>query len=443
VFGRIASVFVEAPEAARLEDPVRVGSLYARLRNEALVGSMVAYGLFYFLRLNLSVAMKPLQEEFHYTNAELGAIAAQLSFTYGVSKGLSGLLADRASPRTFLVAGLLLSVVANVFFGFAASLGVFGVLWALNGAFQSTGAVASAKIMATWFSASERGTKTGIWNCSHQAGGAIAVILAGFFAAHFGWRGCFVGPAIVVAVLALLIARFLHDRPEAYGLPPVELHRADPSPAEDAARDVPFSRLLLHQVLLNRRVWLVALGSCCIYIVRYGALTWSIKYLENIRHLPDEEASTTASLLEWAGIPGALLSGWLSDRVFRARRAPVVCASFVLLAGSVWVLTRVPGSSPALDACVLALIGFFTYGPQLLLAGVGPVDMSSKRVAGAAVGFVGFVSYMGASVTNLVMGRLVDTLGWGSAFDFLAIAALVGALLCIPLWHKSAAGGFK
>jgi sugar phosphate permease len=437
----VLAFFREAKEAPRLEDPEEVDRRYRKLRVQALLGSMVAYALFYLLRNNLAVAIPLMIDDLHYTKTDLGKLTSTIYWVYAVSKLTSGLVADRSSPRAFMVTGLLLAALANCFFARASYLGLFMAIWAMNGVFQSLGAPPCAKVLATWFGASERGTKTGIWNISHQAGGGFAVALAGWFAASYGWQGCFLGPALVVVVLLLVVAPFLHDRPESHGLPPVEYHRNEETSLEDDARNEPFLRLLVSKVLLNRTLWLVALASGFTHFVRLGAIVWSPTYLNKVRHLDIASAGLSASLLEFLGVPGALLCGWLTDRFFRARRAPVVFVSLLGLSVSIALLVRVPENHPYLDAALIAAMGFFTYGPQLLLAGVAPVDMSSKRVAAAAVGFTGFVSYVGAALSTQYTGKLVDDYGWVTAFDCWAVAAAVGAALCLPLWNH--AGGRK
>jgi MFS transporter, OPA family, glycerol-3-phosphate transporter len=200
---------------------------------------------------------------------------------------------------------------------------------------------------------------------------------------------------------------------------------------------VPFGRLLWQRVLTNPRVWLIALASSCTYIVRAGAIDWLPKKVFEGNTVSIAGVGMASSLLEFLGIPGALVCGWLSDRVFGARRAPVVFGSLVLLAASIGLLAFVPAGHVAQQAGVLALIGLFTYGPQCLLAGVSPVDMSSKRVAAAAVGFTGLASYAGAAIQSNVTGWLLDSNhGWTSVYTFWGLAALAGALLCVPLWRS-------
>jgi sugar phosphate permease len=290
-----------------------------------------------------------------------------------------------------------------------------------------------------WFSVSERGTKWGLWNISHQAGGGIILVLAGWFAAWFGWRGAFVGPAVICLVGVLFILNRLRDRPEQLGLPPIEEYRDDPEAAEPAVEEgqaePSFFQLVVRRVLLNPHLLLLATASMCVYVVRYGSLDWATKYLVEVKGQNVAWAGTMTSLLEFVGIPGMLLAGWLSDRLFKARRAPICVICLLGLAGAVGALYAVPAGYPALDALALAAIGFFTYGPQMLLAGVAAADTCGAKVAAAAVGVTGVFSYAGAIIASAGTGALVDRWGWGGGFTLWASAAVLGALLVAPLWN--------
>ncbi|HZU95919.1 MAG TPA: MFS transporter [Planctomycetota bacterium] len=426
-------LFREAPVAPRIADPAVAAERYAKYRKQVLVASLVGYGLFYFCRNNYSVAIPLIADDkpLEISLEQLGIVRGNFLVMYGAWKLLTGLVADRSSPRRLMVAGLVASALLNVGFGLSGSIAAFMALWLLNGIFQSFGAPASAKTLAVWFGAAERGSKTGIWNISHQGGGALVLAFAGLCGKYFGWRGAMIVPALVALVGAIIIAPFLYDRPESEGLPPIDEWKSEPPPPISEAT-------ILRQVFLNPRCWVIALASACTYCVRYGALDWTPAYLKHVRGLDPLQSGMSASLLELLGIPGALLCGWLSDR-WSARRAPVVFVSLVLLAASTWGLFRVPAGHAGLDLLLLAAIGFFTYGPQMLLAGVAPVDMSDRRVAAAAVGFTGLASYLGAAVSSWGTGHLLPKghENWQGAFDFWALAAIAGALLCLPLWRAT------
>ncbi len=430
--------FREPPAAKRIEDKAELDATYRHWRRRMLYSSLIAYGLFYFTRKNISVALPLLSEELGFTNSELGVLGSLLYISYAISKGCFGLVGDRVDPRRFMAVGLACSAVVNILFSLSTSLVAFGIFWFMNGMVQAMGAPPCAKICVRWFSISERGTKWGIWNISHQAGGGIILILAGFFARWFGWQAVFIGPAIICLLGVFFIVNRLRDRPEQLGLPPIEEYRDDPEVAEgemDEDEGLTYWQLVVRRVLTNPNLLLLATASMFLYIVRYGTLDWGTKYLVEVRGHDVAWAGALTSLVEFLGIPGMLLAGWLTDKVFGARRAPVCLISLVLLAAATTAFYYVPDGQPWLDAAALMAIGFFTYGPQMLLAGVAAADTCGARVAAAAVGVTGVFSYAGAIVSSIGTGYAVDTWGWGGGFSLWIGCALMGALLLVPLWN--------
>jgi len=429
--------FKEPPAASSLTDPDEIARNYRHWRIRMLYGSLIGYGLFYFCRKNISVALPLLARDLGFSNAELGVLGSLLYVSYGLSKASIGLVADRLNPRRLMAVGLCLSAIMNVCFGLSSSLLTFCAFWLLNGMFQATGAPPSAKICVRWFSVSERGTMWGIWNISHQAGGGIILVLAGWLASVMGWRAAFIGPAIICMFGVFFIYNRLRDRPEELGLAPIEVYRDDPEVEEEHPDEeqIPFLSLVVRRVLTNPFLLQLATASLCVYVVRYGTLDWSTKYLVEVKGMNVAPAGALTSLIEFFGIPGMLLAGWLSDRLFGARRAPICVLSMLLLAGSMWLFYMVPPGHPWLDGAALAAIGFFTYGPQMLLAGVAAADTCGAQVAAAAVGITGLFSYIGAIISSAGTGAILDRWGWGGGFMLWIVCAGICVLLLLPLWN--------
>jgi MFS transporter, OPA family, sugar phosphate sensor protein UhpC len=435
----LVAFFREPPAREPLRDHAEIDRTYRRWRLQMLVASTAGYGFFYLTRKNISVALPLLSKHLGYSNTQLGLLGSLLYVTYGLGKLGFGLIGDRVDPRRFMAVGLILSAICNVAFGLSSSLLLLSLFWGLNGFFQSSGAPPCAKICVRWFSVSERGTKWALWNISHQAGGGVILVLAGFFAAHFGWRGVFLGPALLCLGGAAFIYAFVRDRPEELGLPPIELYRADPelrggdTGAVEAQES--FAHLVVRRVLLNPQLLMLACGSMCVYVVRYGTLDWAPKFLAEVKHQPIEWAGGLSSLIEFVGIPGMLLAGWISDRFFDARRAPICFIYLLALAAVTLAFFFVPPGERVLAAVAVGAIGFFTYGPQMLLAGVAAADTCGAQVASAAVGVTGLMSYVGAIATSLGTGALVDRYGWRGGFALWIGFTLLGALLMLPLWR--------
>ena len=74
---------------------------------------------------------------------------------------------------------------------------------------------------------------------------------------------------------------------------------------------------------------------------------------------------------------------------------------------------------------------FAIFGPQVLLVGTTPTDLSKRGTAAAAAGFVNFMGYMGAFTGDVVTGNLLKReygLGWQVAIWVWAAWAFLGAL---------------
>ncbi|WP_145447731.1 MFS transporter, partial [Staphylococcus hominis] len=74
--------------------------------------------------------------------------------------------------------------------------------------------------------------------------------------------------------------------------------------------------ILFKYVLNNKWVWAIAFTNIFVYFVRYGVLDWAPTYLSEEKHFDLSASGWAYFLYEWAGIPGTLLCGYLSDKLF-------------------------------------------------------------------------------------------------------------------------------
>ena len=85
------------PAAPRITDTAEVKRLYQHWRMRTLYSMVIGYAIFYFCRKNLSIANPVIREELGMSATEMGLVLAVHSIVYGVSKFLSGIVADRGS----------------------------------------------------------------------------------------------------------------------------------------------------------------------------------------------------------------------------------------------------------------------------------------------------------------------------------------------------------
>ena len=432
---RVAAALVTQPAKEPIKDQGKVNRLYAAWRFRVLYGSITGYALFYFVRKNFSIASKSITDEFHFTNTQWGHVMGIGTIVYAFSKFGSGVVGDRANPRFLLGLGLLFSAIVNFFFGFGASVLFFTVFWAINNLFQGTGVPPCVRLITHWFSPKEIGRAWGTWNASHQIGGTLIVLAAGQLIPAFGWRSAFWVPASICVLGALFVMNRLRDTPESLGLPPVEVYKGEAYEAKETKP--PFWDNFRTHILSNPWVWLVSVSNFFVYFVRTGIFDWGAKFLTEAKGLTIQQSSYALAAFEAAGLVGALVAGWLSDKTFKGRRAPVSIGYLVLLAGFLYAIFAVPDKSPWTVVVLYSVIGFLVYGPQLLVA-VAAADFATKSASASAVGLTGLFGYIGTAICAFATGSTVDARGWDGAIWLYVGAAVVAAVLILPTWNMRA-----
>jgi OPA family glycerol-3-phosphate transporter-like MFS transporter len=426
--------------------PDQVDPCYRRLRRRVYIGIFIGYAGYYLVRNNLALAIPDLLAEHpEYSKAQLGTAMTALSVAYGLSKFLMGSISDRSNPRFFMPLGLLLSAGLMAAFGLidalAASLGAIILVMALNGWVQGMGWPPCGKIMVHWFSTKERGLTVSTWNTAHNIGGALIANFALVGLILFNdWGAKFYFNALIAALIALVLFRLLEDSPQSRGLPAVEQYRND-YPAgysEKHEETLGFREIFLKYVLPNRFLWAIAIANAFCYFVRYGVVNWIPTYLETAKGFSFHQSSTAWAIYEYAAIPGTIACGWLSDRWFRGRRAPMTMIFMALTLVAVivyWLNLRGP---LWIDYAALFAIGFLVYGP-IMMIGLHSLDLVPKKAAGTAAGFTGFFGYVfGSAIAGTGVGWIADNWGWGGVFvTMIACCLLTIFFVSLTLGHRT------
>lgn len=440
MFKKLLKALSLPPVIPQLTDKKKISKMYHHWRWRMFIGCYGGYVVFYLMRKNISTTLPAMSRELGYTNTELGILGATLYVTYGIGKFINGVIGDRANIRYFSVIGLVGSIIATIFFGLSSSLFWLAFFWGLNGWFQSMGIAPYMRSLANWFNIGERGRVVGFWTTSHQMGTLLIFLLTSFLLLHFSWRTCFFVPAGIGIVAAFVLIWTLRDRPEAMGLPPVEVYKPEKDvdikaeKKEEEEYEHNFWKAFLHKIILNKWVWLCAVVNIFVYVVRFGADDWAPKFMVEVKNNTDAMAAFKSAANPLVGILGMIAAGYMSDKLFAARRGPIACVFMFLLAISIGVFYYIPPGHAVWDCIMLGVIGFFTYGPQLLIATVAPLDFGSKRLAASANGLIGLFGYVGATFSSVGTGIFVDKWGWGGGAAFWAACALAGGILTLFMW---------
>ncbi len=418
----------------------QIAKKYPHWRLRMFFVAYIAYTTYYFGRSSFDVSKQYITT---LGADQLGFIGAALGIAYGLSKFLMGNVSDRSNSRVFVATGLLISGVINLFLPSLLTMGatMVVVFMLVNGWAQGMGWPACVRIMTHWFSDKERGTKMGFWLSSHNAGAgilAIGVVPLGILLFN-GWHGLYYLAGILCILVAIVILLFSADTPQSVGLPSIEEYRHDyPSISGngmqgDREQELSAKTIFFQYVLNNPWIWLIAIANVFVYCSRYGILSWSTYYLIKVKHLSIAAGLSGFALFELPSVAGIMVMGWLTDKLFNGRRAPLIVICMALFVAVLFVYWRT--TTPWILLLSLSLMGVLIYAPVSLI-GILTIDLVPKKAVGTATGLVGLFGYFFGTVgAQAVIGMIATFYGWDKVFIFLIAASISAVILLSLCWN--------
>ena len=408
---------------------------YRYWRKRVLISVWISYAMFYMGRVNMSIAIPGIMDDFGYTKTVMGGILTALFGAYALGQFVNGQLGDKFGGRIMIFLGLILSAVFNLLFGFSSILTIMVIVWALNGYVQSMGWAPSVKTIANWFPRRVRGRIGGILGSSYQLGNAFSWALAGFLAGHLGWRWLFWVPSMILVAAAIHWYFRGRNAPEVVGLPSLE-EEEQGNAREEVLPDHHLGfGYTLKKVLSSPHIWYMAFGLFFLNIVRYGFMDWAPTYMFEVQKASISVAAYKAMAIPLAGSLGAIFAGWLSDKVFHLRRAPASAIMLLALGFFTWLFPQISGANWVASLATLIMIGFLTYGPHVAIVTYTPMDFGTRKAAASAAGFIDGMGYIGAALTGVLSGFLADHFGWSAAFYLWMAGAFGAAILMLLIWN--------
>lgn len=418
---------------------------FNRFKMESLLGVFIGYMAYYIVRNNFIFSTPYLKEELSLSATQIGLLSSAMLITYGCSKGFMSVLADKSNPRYFMATGLLLCILVNLCMGFTTSFYLFVGLVILLGLCQGMGVGPSIITVGHWFSRTERGRASTMWNVSHNVGGGLVAPIVGAAMNFLGtehWRvAAYIVPGLVAFIAVLLVLKLVKRRPVEEGLPTVEEISHEASVTEkvlkktqERPKDMSAWEIFYKYVFKNENSWYLVLIDIFTYMVRFGMITWIPLYLLTVKGLTKGEMGVSFMLFEWAAIPSTLIAGWLVDKYFKGKVMLLPFMCLIVVFGCVFGYMQ---SDSVFAITVFATItGCLIYIPQSMVA-VQAMEVIPSFALGSAVGLRGFMSYLvGTSMGTTLFGFVVDRFGWDSGFYLI----MGGALCCMTFCYLSHRG---
>ena len=406
--------------------------------NWAFIGLL--YTSFYMCRYNLPLAGGAIRSEFGFSRAQLGTIITTQLLAYACGQIINGLLTDRLGGKRAMLIGATGTIVMNILFGVASFWGLlslFIVIRGIDGYLQAFGSPGMVKINAAWFRHTERGSFAGIFGFMINLGrfginNLGAALLAGFIflglirIPPLHWRWLFWVPAGVALVIGTCMALIVKDTPEEAHFPPVNPHEEIGGRVQVKVSDV------FKIIATNPVVWIIACAYACTGAVRQGIDQWFPLFMREVHHLDYQSTQFQflAFLIPLVASAGSLISGFISDKIFHGRRAPVAAVLYFL--ETLVILSAAQFHSVNAAIFFLVLISLTANSTHSILGTAAAMDIGGAKMAGFASGVIDSFQYFGGSLAGYFLGALLDR-SWGNYFYFMVPFGIIGGVLMLSI----------
>jgi ACS family glucarate transporter-like MFS transporter len=398
-----------------------------------LVGWMfVISAIAYLDRVNLSIAGRAIEEEFHFSDIQLGYVLSAFVLGYALFQAPGGRIADRFGPRLVLSLGVVWWAVFTVLITLlsiqlTALLATLIVIRFALGIGEAVVYPSSNCVVSAWIPSTERGIANGIIFAGVGFGAGVTPRLIVYFLEHGGWRASFWASASIGLAAGAIWFLLARDKPRSHPwVSPEELaHIESGLPKQDPKTP---ARMNWGAIFSNRDVLAVGFAYFCFGYTAYIFLSWFFIYLNKVRGLDLKSSSYYSMLPFLAMAAGSTLGGWLSDSMtkrFGKRTGRCKLASIACGLAAVFVAMGTQVESAKLASFVLAAGAGALYLAQSSFWSVS-ADIG-KSSAGSVSGVINMGAQIGGALTSSLTPWIAKEFGWTASFLVASILCLAGA----------------
>jgi MFS transporter, FSR family, fosmidomycin resistance protein len=353
-----------------------------------------------------------IQADYRLTYTELALALTAFNVVSAALQTPAGFLVDRIGARVVLIAGLALGTAAFAVAGLVDSYAVFVAMFAVAGLGNTAYHPADYSLLSQHTPPNRIGQVFSFHTFAGILGSAVAPATLLAMQSQFGWRGAFIGAAILgAAVLALLIVQWPAE-PERIA----EKHPPRATAKETADQQTSWSLLLSPPILLN-------LGFFILISIMGGINTILVVALAALYGTSGTVANVALTGLLSMNAVGVLFGGLLASRT---TRHVTVAALSLALAGAATFLMGIVGHSTVALIAMSSLAGLFTgiVSPSrdMLVRSVTP-----PGAFGRVFGFVSSGFNIGSMFAPMIYAMMMDR-GEPRAVFMISAAC---SLLCI------------
>jgi MFS family permease len=329
-----------------------------------------------------------IRADYGVSYTQLGLALVAFNVVTAVGQTPAGVLVDRFGARTLLIGGLLLGAFAFALAGLIHSFWLMVAMFALAGVGNTVYHPADYSLLSHHIPPERVAKAFSIHTFAGMLGSTAAPASLLMMNSLWGWRGAFIGAAILgFAVAALLLVQ----RDEPPTIAPVKAPQATTGPTG--------WRLLLSMPIVMNLLFFVLLA-----LTNGGLQNYSVVALGALYGTPATTANTALTGYLALTAIGVLLGGHLAMRTKRHSRVAIVCT----IASAVVVLPiAFFDLGNALLIIAMSLAGLFT-GTFMPSRDMIVRSVTPPGLFGMVFGFVSTGFNIGGMIAPLIFGLAMD-----------------------------------
>ena len=399
--------------------------------------SFIAVFICYIDRVNISVAIIPMQEQFGWSELQVGIVLGTFYVGYMISMTLGGYLADKYGGKKVLGYALIIWSLFTFITPFFAYSGLWWLIFIriLLGLGEGVTFPAWHSIYARWIPFNERTRAVGFTNSGIAAGTVFGYVVAAIIIANYSWEWVFYSFGLMGIFWYFFWQRIVTSYPEDnknLSNNELQLIKAE-APSNSTPPSIPFLKLIKNWPFLA-----IAVATFC----NNWALFTFISYLPKFINAPIADGGMGIDLGSSAFIYSLLmpslvamfsliLGGYISDsfikkgyKVINVRKTVNSIGFF----GSAIFLYLISLQDTLFNAIFLLCLIQLCTGICAGGFGVNHADLGPKYT-GTLVGISGSIGMIAAIFSPMVAGLVLEvTSSWDVIFYICSSILVFGGL---------------
>ncbi|XP_027926398.1 ascorbate transporter, chloroplastic-like [Vigna unguiculata] len=381
-------------------------------------------------RVNMSIAILPMSQEFKWNSATVGLIQSSFFWGYLLTQILGGIWADKLGGKLVLGFGVVWWSMATILTPIAARIGLpcLLIMRAFMGIGEGVAMPAMNNMLSKWIPVSERSRSLALVYSGMYLGSVVGLAFSPLLIQKFGWPSVFYSFGSLGSIWFTLWLRKAYSSPKDDPDVGVEEKRLI---LEGNVSNAPVSSIPWKLILSKAPVWALIISHFCHNWGTFILLTWMPTYYNQVLKFNLTESGLLC-VLPWLTMAAfANIGGWIADTLVRKGLSITTVRKIMQsigFLGPAFFLSqlshvRTPAMAVLCMACSQGSDAFSQSGLYSNHQDIGP------RYAGVLLGLSNTAGVLAGVFGTAATGLILQRGSWNDVFKVAVALYIIGTLV--------------